>query len=269
MRKLLKVVGILLVLFVVGVAVMAIMIDPIVRRGVEYGSTSALKVPTRLEEATVKFSGKARLDRFEVDNPAGFKEPKAIVLERIDLVLRPKGLFDPAVYVDELRILKPEVTVEFTGTKNNLSTLLDHLSAGKPSAEEKKEGKKFLIRKLKIESGTVKFRSDLLSENSRTLTLPPIELDNIGTAEGGASTTEVLRVLLQTLATAAMNAGEGLLPKELMDRLRGDLSKHLNDLQGEAMDQLRRKLEDIKRPGQAEPEKVEKTLRDLFENKVR
>ena len=267
MRKLLKVVGILLVLFVVGVAVLALCIDPIVRRGVEYGSTSALKVPTRLGDATVKFSGKATLDRFEVDNPAGFKEPKAIALERLDLALRPKGLFDPAVYVDELRIVKPEVTVEFAGTKSNLSTLMDHLSSGKP-AGEKKEGKKFLIRKLKIDSGTVRFRSDLLSEKTRTLTLPPIELENIGTAEGGASMTEVLKVLIQTLATAAMNAGEGMLPKELLDNLRGDLSKHLGDLQGEAMDQLRRKLKDIKVPEQAEPEKVEKTLRDLFDKKA-
>ena len=264
MRKLLKVVGVLLVLFVVGVAVIAICIDPIVRRGVEYGSTSALKVPTRLGAATVKFSGKATLDRFEVDNPAGFKEPKAIVFERLDLALRPKGLFDPAVYVDELRIVKPEVTLEFTGTKNNLSTLLDHLSAGKPAAEEKKEGKKFLIRKLRIESGTVKFRSDLLSETARTLTLPPIELDNIGTAEGGASTTELLRVLLQALATAALNAGEGVLPKELLNSLRGDLSKQMQSIP----DELRRKLGDIKVPEQAEPEKVEKTLKDLFEKKV-
>ncbi|RPH49752.1 MAG: hypothetical protein EHM91_02765 [Planctomycetota bacterium] len=263
MRKLLKVVGVLLVLFVVGVAVMAICIDPIVRRGVEYGATSALKVPTRLEEATVKFSGKARLDRFEVDNPAGFKEPKAIVFERLDLTLRPKGLFDPAVYVDELRIVKPEVTLEFTGTKSNLSTLLENLSAGKPAGEQK-EGKKFLIRKLKIESGTVKFRSDLLSENARTLTLPSIELDNIGTAEGGASTTEVLKVLLQTLATAAMNAGEGVLPKELLNSLRGDLSKQLQS----APEEIRRKLGDLKVPEQAEPEKVEKTLRDLFDKKV-
>jgi len=263
MRKLLKVVGVLLVLFVVGVAVMAIMIDPIVRRGVEYGSTSALKVPTRLADANVKFSGKATLDHFEVDNPAGFKEPKAIVFDRLDLALRPKGLFDPAVYVDELRIVKPEVTVEFSGTKSNLSTLMDHLSSGKPEAE-KKEGKKFLIRKLRIESGTVKFRSDLLAENTQTFVLPPIELENIGTAEGGASTTEVLKVLLQTLATAAVNAGEGMLPKDLLKNLKGDLSKHL---QG-APDQIRRKLGDIKLPEQAEPEKVEKTLKDLFEKKA-
>src|SRR5688572_15443953 len=114
MRKVLKVLGFLVLLFVVGVAVMTIMIDPIVRRGIEYGTTSALKVPTRLDSATVKFSGKANLDHFEVDNPAGFTEPKAIVFERLDLVLRPKGLFDPSVYVDELRIVKPEVTLEFS-----------------------------------------------------------------------------------------------------------------------------------------------------------
>ena len=52
MKKLLIAISFLVVLFVVGIAVMAIMIDPIVRRGVEYGSTSTLKVPTHLGAAS-------------------------------------------------------------------------------------------------------------------------------------------------------------------------------------------------------------------------
>ena len=56
-----------------------------------------------------------------------------------------------------------------------------------------------------------------------------------------------------------MNAGEGMLPKELLSSLRGDLSKQMQS----APDEIRRKLEE-----QAEPDKVEKTLRDLFDKKV-
>jgi hypothetical protein len=265
-KKVLIAVSGLLVLIVIGVAVMAIMIDPIVRRGVEYGSTSTLKVPTHLGAASVKFKGKVQLDRFEVANPAGFTEPKAIVFERLDLAVPPKELFKPVVHVDQLNIVKPEVTLEFVGTKSNLSTLMDNLPKAEPGAEPagKKEGKKFLIHKLRIENGTVKFRSDKLPGGTKTLALPAIELENVGTAEGGATTAEIARIVLQALGTAALNAGEGMLPMELLNNLKGDLSKQLQGVP----DEIRKKLGDVKAPEQAEPEKVEKTLKDLFEKKA-
>jgi hypothetical protein len=262
-KKLLMVVGVLVVILVIGVAVTAIMIDPIVRRGVEYGSTTTLKVPTHLAAASVKFKGKVELDRFEIANPAGFTEPKAIVFERLELAVPPRELFQPVVHVDRLHVVKPEVTLEFAGTKSNLAALMDHLPKAEPGAE-KTEGKKFLIHKVRIENGTVRFRSDALPGGAKTLTLPPIELENVGTAEGGASTAQIARILLQALGTAALNAGEGMLPKELLDNLRGDLAKHLEAVPEE----IRRKLGDIKLPEQTQPEKVEKTLQDLFDKKV-
>lgn len=263
MRKLLKVIGVLLLVAIVAVAAVAVMIDPIVRRGVEYGSTSTLKVPTHLGAASVKFKGKVELDRFEIANPAGYAEPKAVVFERLDLAVPPRELFKPTVHVERLQIVKPEVTLEFVGTKSNLSTLMDQLPKADPGAE-KTEGKKFLIHKLRIEEGTVKFRSDKLQGGTRILTLPPLELENVGTAEGGASMAQILRVVLQSLATAALNAGEGMLPMELLNGLRGDLSKQLQSVP----DEIRRRLGDIKVPEPAEPERVEKTLKDLFEKKA-
>ena len=266
-KKLAILIGVAAVVFVVAVAVVAFMIDPIVRRGVEYGSTSALKVPTHLRGATVKFKGKLELDRFEVANPSGFTEPKALLFEHLDLEVPPRELFKPVVHVEQLRIVKPEVTLEFVGTKNNLSALMDNLPKGEPGAEtpEKKEQKKFLIHKLRIDSGTVKFRSDSLPGGTKTVTLPSIELENVGTAEGGATTAQILRVVLQTLGTAALNAGEGLLPKELLNSLRGDLTKQLQSVPEE----IRRRLGDMEVPQEVEPEKVEKTLKDLFDKKVR
>jgi hypothetical protein len=266
-KKLVIAVGILAVVFVVAVAVVAILIDPIVRKGVEYGSTSALKVPTHLAGASVKYKGKVELDRFEVGNPAGFTEPKALLLEHLDLEVHPRELFKPVVHIEQLRIVKPEVALEFVGTKSNLSVLMDNLPKSEPAAEkpDKKGGeKRFLIQKLRIDNGTVKFRSDSLPGGTKTMALPPIELENVGTAEGGATTAQILRVVLQSLGTAALNAGEGLLPKELLNGLRGDLSKQMQSVP----DEIRRKLGELKAPEAAEPEKVEKTLKDLFEKKA-
>lgn len=261
-KKLLIAAGILVALGIIGVSVVAVMIDPIVRRGVERSTTEALQVPTRLNAASVSFSGRASLNRFEADNATGFSEPRAVAFERLDLALSPRQLFSSTIHIDELTVVKPELTLEFTGVKNNFSALLDNLSSG-----GKKDGKKFLIRKVRIESGVVRFRSDLLSGGIRVLTLPAIELENLGTGEGGASTAQILKVLLQTLATAALQAGEGALPGQLLENLRGDLTRRLQELPSRTMEELRRRLEDAK-TRELDPQRVERTLRDLLEKKA-
>src|SRR5262245_40014952 len=114
-KKLFVLFGIVIGILVAVVVVAALMIDPLVKKGVEYGSTTTLKVPTHLGGAKVRFKGKLDLDRFEVANPAGFKEPKAIVFDHLDLEVRPRELFQPVVNVQQLRIVKPEVTLEFVG----------------------------------------------------------------------------------------------------------------------------------------------------------
>lgn len=264
-KKLLIAAGILVGLFIASLIGVAVLIDPIVRSGVETSTSSALKVDTRLHDATVNFSGKAVLARFEVDNPPGFAERRAVTFDRLDLAVHPRELLRPTVHIDELTVVKPELTLEFSGLTNNLSALMDNLSSGRTSG--KGDGKRFLIRKVRIEGGVVRFRSDLLASGTRTLSLPPIELENIGTAEGGASTAEILRVLLQTLGAASLQAGEGILPRQLLDPLRDDLTRSLRELPGRTMDELLRRLEDAKaRP--LDPQGVERTLRELLEKKA-
>lgn len=265
MKKLLIILGILVAFLVVLGAGAVLLIDPIVRRGVEKSSSAALKVPTRLSEASVSFSGKAELKRFEIDNPSGFQEPRAVAFERFDVALSPRELLDSTIDIERVTVVKPELTLEFTGTKSNLSALLDNLP--KPRSTADQEGKKFLIRKLRIEGAVVRFRSDLLSGGSRSLTLPAIDLENIGTAEGGASIGEILRVLLQTLATSALGSADGMLPRQLLEALRGDLVTRLQELPGRTMDDLRRKLEDVK-TRELTPENAERRLRDLLEKKA-
>jgi hypothetical protein len=261
-KKLLIAAGILVALVVIGVATVAVMIDSIVQRGVESSTSEALGVPTRLGEARVSFSGSAVLRRFEADNAQGFTEPRAVAFERLDVALRPRELLGSTVHVDTLTVVKPELTLEFSGVKNNFAALMDNLSSG-----GKGDGKKFLIRKLRIESGVVRFKSDLIAAGTRGMTLPAIELENIGTGEGGATMAEILRVLLQTLGTAALNAGEGILPRQLLETLRTDVTKRLNELPQQTLDELRKRLEDAK-TRELDPARVEHTLRDLLEKKA-
>lgn len=245
-------------------AVAAVLIDPIVRSQVEHQSTAALKVPTRLNDASIHFSGSATLGKFEIHNPPNFSEPRAVTFDRFDIAVPPRELLHDVVHVDQVTVVRPELTLEFTGAKNNLSALLDNLSAGRdPAAKESTGGKKFLIRKLQIKDAIVRFRSDLLSGGVRSVTLPAIDLENIGTAEGGATMGEILGVLLQTLGSAALKAGQGLVPADLLKNLQGELQGKIRDLPAKALDELEKKAGEFKLPSE-----LEKKLRNPLQHKA-
>jgi len=264
-KKLLIALGALVafILLIGGVALL--LIDPIARKVVETQSAVALKVPTKLHDATIKFSGRATLGKFEVGNPSPFTEPRSVTFERFDVAVKPGELFHETVHVDEVNVVKPELTLEFTGAKNNLSTLLENISAGRPPeqpAPAPSGEKKFLVRKLRIQDAVVRFKSDLLPGGAKTVALPAMELDNIGTAEGGASVGEILRVVLQTLGTSALKAGEGLLPVDALNSLRGDLEGKLRAIPSKAVEDLQKKAGELKIPSD-----LEKKLKNPLEKK--
>lgn len=258
-KKLLIAGGALLGFVLLVGAVAAVLIDPIVRSAVEHQSTAALKVPTRLNDAFIRFSGRATLGKFEINNPQPFSEPRAITFERFDVAVKPRELLHKTVAIKEVTVVRPELTLEFTGAKNNLSTLLDNVSSGSAPGTSTDQ-KKFLIRKLHVEQAIVRFRSDLLPGGARSVQLPPIDLENVGTGEGGATIGEILGVLLKTLGAAALKAGEGLVPADLLNNLRGDLEGKIRELPGKAMEELKKKAGDLKLPSD-----LEKKLKNPFE----
>src|SRR5262249_37500773 len=138
----------------------------------------------------------------------------------------------------------PEVIVEFAGTKNNLSVLMDNLSPAKPEQEPAKKpgGKKFVVHKVHIQEAKVWFKSDLLPGGPQSVTMPSIELANVGTAEGGATLGDILGAVIKALAGAALKSGEGILPTELLDNLRTGIK----DLPGQSAEELRKRAEELK-----------------------
>ncbi len=255
-KKLLIAVGILVAIPILLLAGVALFINPIVRTGVEKGGSAALKVPVQLEKASIRWSGHATLGKFEVGNPGGFSERKAFAFDQIDVDLQPRDLLKSVIEVGQISVVKPEVIVEFSGTKNNLSALLDNLSAGKSEPAPKAAGKKFIVHKVRIQEATVWFKSNLLGGGPRSVTLPSLELENVGTAEGGATLGDILEAVIQALGSAALKSGEGILPKELLDNLRSGIK----DVPGQMLDEIRRRAEELKSKT-PDPSELEKKIR--------
>lgn len=278
-KKILLTVGLVLGLPTVGLGIAALMVDSIVKSGTETAATAALQVPTKLEAANIKYAGKATLNNFEIANPPGYKEPRAVAFEKFDASMRVGSLMDDVVEVNEVLVSKPDLTVEFVGLKSNWSVLMDNLSRltspsdGKEKEKDKGPGKKYKIAKVRIEGATVRFRSDLLPVGGLALPLPTIELKDIGGTSGG-SMSEVLGSLMNALGGASANAGNGKLPDALMGQFRGELGNASKVFKG-AMDSVQQQLKDapakavdaIKKDAKEAEKAVEKGVKDLFEMK--
>jgi len=212
-----------------------------------------------LKSASIHLSGKASLAGFDVGNPPGYAEPRAVRFDRVDASVLPSTLFRKVLEVEELRIVKPDVTLEFAGPKSNLSVLMDNARRPGPPAGEEAPGRTFIIHKLTIEEAAVRFRSDLIPGGAKSVTLPTLTVENVGTAEGGATFGQVLGTILQQLGTGALKAGQGLVPTELLNDLGsrvGEGVKTIEQLPSKSVEELKKQVPD--------KNKVEKGVKDFL-----
>ena len=236
-RKILVAAAVGLGTLLVGLVAFLFWIDSIARQGIETATSLALRVPTHLESATLRFSGRATLGRFTISNPERYKEAEAASFENFDATLDPRSLLEDVVEIDQLVVLRPKLTVEFIGLRSNWSILMANLAATRSREARDREndsrrrtGKNFRIRRLRVEEATVRFRSNLLPVGSHVLKLLPFELKNLGSVPGGASTAEVLTTLFLAMAGQAITGGEHGLPAQLLGAFQTEVSKTAQEI---------------------------------------
>ena len=238
------------VLLVLGVL---IFIDPLVKTGIEKGGSFALQVPVHVKDASIRFSGHVTLTGFDVANPPGFVEPRSVAFEQVDAEVQPGSLLKEVIDIGQLTFVKPELVLEFSGTKSNWSVLMDNLSPGRPPNDQKApdgSGRTFIIRRLRIEKADARFRSDLIPGGTASVAVPSIELENVGTAEGGMTLGQVLNVALHSLGNSVLKAGQGIVPAELLDHLGAKLrenAKAIQELPSKSIEELQKQLPDQKK----------------------
>src|SRR5213078_50287 len=102
---------------------------------------------------------------------------------------------DP-IHIDTIHIDKPKLVLEQAGGKFNIKALMDQLppsapSQPKPQGEPRKEGEpiKLIINDLRLSDATVSIRPGVGSQipglkDEYTITVPTVQLNNIGSGDG-------------------------------------------------------------------------------------
>jgi len=232
MFKLFKKIRTLAVLAVIAVVVVVLggnlLVDGLVRRGIEASVTRALKVGVAIDHLDLAvMSGSAGMTGLAVDNPAGFEAEYLLTLKDGHIQLAIGSLLKDVVNIKDIQLKGAHVVVEQKGlVNNNLQTVLK----GLPKSDGTKPlGKKLHIDNLELTDITVEIKfSDLPGQNDAvSLSLPPIRMKNVG-GDKPIDTAGLTAQILAAIAKGVAEQASGILPDDII----GNMQESLGSLSG-------------------------------------
>ncbi len=216
MKRLVFWICVVLAVGLVAVAAGLIFADSVITRAINEFGHRALGVEARVETCRVSIlKGTIQLQGIELKNPEGFKAPRMVYLEHISLDLAPSTLFKELVHVRSVEIRGVELTYESVGFgRSNLSVFMDDLrgrlrregiSLGRSGSEKPKT---VVIDLLRVEGGRVALSEVSSRSRGIIITLPPMQIHDIG-KDRPTTVSEAVSEVLRRLGQAALSTTGG------------------------------------------------------------
>ena len=121
MKILLFVIGIILLFVFGGIAFVAMNLGAMIKEGIEIGGPEVLEVPVTVDEVKVSFlDGTGSIHGFWIDNPNGFDEPHALVVEELSIELDNSSLGSDVIHIRDILLDGPPIVFEGGLSDNNL-----------------------------------------------------------------------------------------------------------------------------------------------------
>ncbi len=216
------------VVVVIGIALMNL--DRAAKVGIQQAGTYALGVNTTLDKADIGIlSGTFEMDNLNVANPAGFNTPHFLALNEGNVSVSYGSLMEETIVLPVLNLSGIDVYLDKESGSSNYQTILNNLkkfeSGDAPAEPKPKSGKskKLVIQKLDITNIVV--HADVIGNEPTTVNVDAIHLTNVG-SEGG-DTLElagVAAVVVKSVMLAAIQAGAGVFPDDLVGELQNGLA---------------------------------------------
>lgn len=236
MNKLTWVVVAALVVVLIGVVVLLMNLNSIVRAGVEKASTASLGLETTVGSAQVSLLGGAvGLNSMQVASPKGFTAPNFLDVGRIGLEVGYSELRKDPIRLGNLTVEKPKLVIEQAGGKFNLKAVMDTIPPSDPNSTPPN----LIIGTIAVKGAQVVIRPGIpgLSQEV-TVPLPDITVREVGTgpgAQNGVAIREALLVVAAEMARSAANSDK--LPPEVRALLQADLG-NLREQIGKILQQV-------------------------------
>ncbi len=153
-------------------------------------------------------TGSGTLSGLAVSNPRGWSDNRAVYLGKVHVELAPFSIFGDHIVVNEITVDQPEFLYETRVLSSNIGDLLKGL---KGAADNGRGGAttasgqpiRFEVRHFRLTNGRIRLG---VGPTALTLPMPPVTLDNLGTAEGGISADQLAYAVMRSVAGTVVGA---------------------------------------------------------------
>ena len=208
------VIGLLALVFV------SLSLNALVKGGIETMGPRILGVPVTLEDVDVTLlsgtSMHAGLTGLVVNNPEGYETAFAVSLPEIRIKVDWNSLVTDTVVVEEVLIVKPAVTFEWSLQGSNLGTIHENVkrnTAGSGSdddgqekdakPEESQESDKSVhVKKVTVKDAIINVSFVGGQSEVTRLPLPDLDLRNIGNPSGGTTFSQASAIIFEQIYDA-------------------------------------------------------------------
>lgn len=220
MKKLLVIGALLVGLGIIGVIVMSLFLGNIVTAGVNRFGPQITQTKVVLSNASISpLSGTGTLSGLVVGNPKGWSDTDLCSLGKVHIDVQPFSILGDHVIINEISIEAPEFNYETKIVASNVGDLLKNIEqlTGAKNAPQAttKSGQpiKFEVKKFRLQNGWVRVG---VGPAALKLPMPPVVLDDIGTAQGGITPDQlvfaVMRSVTPSIIAATTQAAGKLVP---------------------------------------------------------
>jgi uncharacterized protein involved in outer membrane biogenesis len=233
MKKVLIVIGVLLVVAVVAVIVLGSSLGRIVKAAIEQFGPKFTQTSVTVDSVSLSpTSGSGTVKNLTIGNPTGYTTPYAIRLGEATLSIDPQTILKDKVVIKSIRVVDPDINIEGGLGDNNLKKIMANLDSftatekGKP-AEDTGAKKKLEVDDFVLTGAKVNVKFAMLGGAGTTVPLPDIHLSNLGAGPDGITPGELAKEVIgeitsKTLSTVASQVGN--LGKGATDAAKGLLN---------------------------------------------
>lgn len=270
LRILYWIIGVIAVLLIMAI----IARDAIIKVAVNKVGTAVTGTKVEMDSFSSSLGGTVELSGFRVGNPEGYQNPNAFQVDHIKVSVNIGSLLSDEIEVREVLITGTKLDLEMKiNGKNNLNEINQNVksfsgSSGEqskkpeqtekpePKETQKSDGKKVVIRLVKVEGTEISVSSSLL-KTSVPLPLPPITLKDLGGGKNlGETISEFTNKMLEAIMAAISDANFNL------DGLK-EINDSLNKAGSDLSDSLKQGGQSLKDVGK----NLEENFKGLLKNK--
>ena len=208
-KKLLILGGAVVALLLVAYFCVAFFLGSIVKAGVNAIGPKITGTKVELAAAEISpLSGRGTLTGLDIGNPEGWSDANAFHLGKVHVEMKPFSVFGDHIVIDDIEIDRPEILYETKIVSSNIGDLLKAIenATGSQQAQAKtKSGQplKFEVKHFVLKNGKVTVGVGVAA---LPLPLPPIELNNLGTSEGGITSSQLAFAVMRSVTTSVISA---------------------------------------------------------------